>query len=234
MKIRHPLAITAAAFAISIWARAWMSLVRVEEVALDSSADPRRPECRPSVYLFWHENILTAAQRYARLGIPVLISQHRDGELVTKIARFLGGDAIRGSTTRGGVKAIRAMVEHLKGAHMAITPDGPRGPRRVMQQGAVYVAGEAGTQIVPIGIHPFNAWRMKSWDRFAIPKPFSKVRVVLGRPITVPAGLDREAMAKYIEQCQKGMDEVHAIAAGEVPMPVVTPVPSPMSESAHA
>jgi lysophospholipid acyltransferase (LPLAT)-like uncharacterized protein len=219
MKIRNPVAITALAFIISLVARAWMATVRVEEIALADGIDPRRRGCRRCVYLFWHEYIAIAAGSYARLRIPVLISQHRDGELITKVARFLGGDAIRGSTTRGGVKAIRAMVQHLKAASLVITPDGPRGPRRIMQQGAVYVASEVGADIVPLGIHPVNTWRLKSWDRFALPKPFSKVRVVLGRPITVPAGLERDDMAQYIAECQKGMDEAHAIAAGEVPVP---------------
>jgi len=149
---------------------------------------------------------------YVKTGVEALVSEHRDGELITQIARCMGGDTIRGSSTRGGERALRAMLEKADHTRMAITPDGPRGPRRQMPLGPIYLASRAAMQIVPVGICPRSAWRAKSWDKMAIPKPFMPVYVQVGAPIHVPADLPRSDMEEYRLICERGLSESQAAA----------------------
>jgi lysophospholipid acyltransferase (LPLAT)-like uncharacterized protein len=211
MKLHHPIAIKSAAFTISLLLRAWMPTIRVNERFADTSVDPRTSD-RPTLYLFWHENLFLPAYSYAPLKIPVLISNHRDGELVAQVVRFMGGEAIRGSSTRGGSRALREMLQTLRRKHLAMTPDGPRGPRRVLQPGAVFLASHAQIDVVPVGIHTPGAWRLKSWDRMAVPKAFHRAQVVVGAPIHVPPDLDRDGLEHYRQLCQRGMDDAQKAA----------------------
>jgi lysophospholipid acyltransferase (LPLAT)-like uncharacterized protein len=136
-----------------------------------------------------------------------MISASRDGELISTIGRFFGYTAVRGSSSRGGKEATREMVDHLQaGKRCAITPDGPRGPRREMKPGAVNIARLTGCPVVPFGFAAERCWRLKSWDRFIIPKPFSRAVFVYGDPILVSkeGGEDQ----KFMEQIQKEMDRV--------------------------
>ena len=212
MKIQNPLLIKSAAFALSLWLRGWMCTVRVEENFIDPSINQYNKGTRQHLYLFWHETLFLPAYTYAKLRVPVLISSHRDGELVAQVLHYMGGRSIRGSSTRGGSRALREMLKEGEGSHLAITPDGPRGPRRVVQQGAVFLASHAQLDVVPVGICMHHAWRLKSWDRMAIPKPLSRATVVMGKPIQVPEGITREQMGEYLLLCQKGMDEAQALA----------------------
>ena len=106
---------------------------------------------------------------------------------------------IRGSTARGGSQALLEMIRSSSDAHLGITPDGPRGPRRQLKPGAVVVASQSGLPIVPIGIGFARAWRFGSWDRFALPLPFSTLVGVMGEPIVVPANLDRSGLALWTQ-----------------------------------
>lgn len=169
-------------------------------------------QTRPKLYLFWHENLIVPAYCYAKLKVPVLVSNHRDGELVAQVVHCLGGETIRGSSTRGGAKALREMMQRIQSQNLAITPDGPRGPRRVLQPGAVFLASQAQIDIVPVGIHFSNPWRAKSWDRMAIPKPFSAAYVVAGEPLTIPPDLSKDQLEPYRQLCQAGMDNAQAEA----------------------
>src|SRR5262245_31959256 len=172
MKIRHPALIRALAFLLACVVRLWMRTLRYRYRFLQSDVDPRqRGLTERYIYAFWHENMLLVATRYARPDIYVLISQHADGQLIADVCRHLGFRTVRGSTTRGGADAVRQMLRLGREAHLAVTPDGPRGPRRKVQQGLVYLAARTGMPIVPIGIGYSKAWRMQSWDRFALPKP---------------------------------------------------------------
>jgi len=143
--------------------------------------------------------------------VHVMISASRDGELITTIGRFFGYTAVRGSSSKGGQEATREMVEHLKACkRCAITPDGPRGPRREVKMGTVNIARLTGCPVVPFGFAAERCWRLKSWDRFIIPKPFSRAVFVYGEPIRVPAeGGEDEA---YLQKIQKELDRVTEIA----------------------
>ena len=211
MKIRHPLAIKSAAFVLSLWLRTWMCMSAVREQFDNPETNPRAGN-EKFIYLMWHETIIAATAGYASAGIPVLISQHRDGELITQILRYLGGDAVRGSSTRGGDKALRHMLDVLQNRHLAITPDGPKGPRREMQLGPVYLASRAKIRLVPMGLAAAGAWRAKSWDRLMVPKPLMPIYVISGDPIEVPEDLPRSEMEPYRLLCERRLREVQELA----------------------
>ncbi|MGH7225533.1 MAG: lysophospholipid acyltransferase family protein, partial [Gemmataceae bacterium] len=153
MKIRHPLLIKAMGFAIGWLVRLWIGTLRYRYRPMGPNLDPNQPHFQGRyLYAFWHENILVPAYQYGRRDIHVLISEHADGQLIAEACRHLGFRVVRGSATRGGARAVRQMVRRSRSAHLAITPDGPRGPRRQVQPGVVYLAALTGLPIVPFGI----------------------------------------------------------------------------------
>jgi lysophospholipid acyltransferase (LPLAT)-like uncharacterized protein len=173
--------------------------------SLRSSRDPG------ALWSLWHETLLPGIWFYRRREIRVMISASRDGERIARITQRLGYQPVRGSTSKGSLAATRKLVAGLREGHRtAITPDGPRGPRRCAQPGVVAVARLSGRPVVAIGIGPERCWRLPSWDRFAIPKPFSRLHYAYGDPIWVPreGGSD----ADYLAQIQREMDRVTEIA----------------------
>jgi lysophospholipid acyltransferase (LPLAT)-like uncharacterized protein len=140
--------------------------------------------------------MLLPAYHYGGVTARVLTSEHADGQLITEVIQRLGFGVVRGSTTRGGVKAVLRLLD-LHDTHLAITPDGPRGPRRQVQPGLVYLSSRLGLPIVPSGFAYERPWRMKSWDRFAVPRPFTRARCVTSNPILVPPGAERDLLEQY-------------------------------------
>ncbi len=176
--------------------RAWLSTVRFRTRIPAPEVDPEDPLHRGRyIYVFWHESILAMMGVRRPTTMTVLISQHHDGEYISQIARRLSLHVIRGSTTRGGFEALAELEKAARTDHILVTPDGPRGPRRQLQRGAVLLASRTGLPIVPVGFGFVNAWRARSWDRFALPKPWSVVTGVAGIPISVP----RTAPAEDLE-----------------------------------
>ena len=175
----------------------------------DKSVDPARSEYNEHViFSFWHEYIVVILPRWGHTPLTVLCSQHRDGELVNQTAESLGLNIVRGSTSRGGAAAIRAMKTNSKFSSIAMTPDGPRGPRREMAMGPVYLASLLGMPLVPVGIGISNPYRLSTWDKFAIPRPLSRVRVIFGPKIRVPKKVDRETLAAYRVGAQGLMNDL--------------------------
>ncbi len=139
---------------------------------------------RPVLLCAWHQQFFSAIHHfrtYSKFNPGIMISQSKDGELIAGVANRVGWHTARGSSTRGGKNAMAAMIKHLKkygfGAHIL---DGPTGPIGKVKAGAVKIAQDANALIVPIYITPENAWFFKSWDRFMLPKPFSKVTLTFG------------------------------------------------------
>jgi lysophospholipid acyltransferase (LPLAT)-like uncharacterized protein len=196
MKIRHPTLIKAAAFAGAWVVRGWVGTLRYEYRPLGPNLDPRSHHVRRYIYAFWHENLLLPAYHYGGATARVLISEHADGQLIAELIRRLGFGVVRGSTTRGGVKAVRQMLG-LQDTHLGVTPDGPRGPRRRVQPGLIYLSSRLGLPIVPAGFAYQRPWRMKSWDRFAVPRPFTRARCVTADPILVPPDAERDVLEAY-------------------------------------
>ncbi len=146
------------------------------------------------VFSLWHGQLLPLLWYHRDEGVLVVISEHRDGELVARAATSLGFGLIRGSTTRGAERALIEMGRELKAGHeVAITPDGPRGPARKFAPGALVAAQRADSFIVPTVAVADRAWYLRSWDRFMIPKPFARVTIAYGRPTKVLASTPRAA-----------------------------------------
>jgi lysophospholipid acyltransferase (LPLAT)-like uncharacterized protein len=174
-----------------------------------------RASGRGFVFSLWHGQLLPLLWHHRDQGVIVLISEHRDGELVARAAASLGYDLIRGSTTRGGGRALISLVRVLQeGKEVAVTPDGPRGPARKYAPGALVAAQRSNALILPVVAVADRAWRLKSWDRFLIPKPFSRVTVAYGDPAAVPADNPRAAAAQA-ERFEELMRDALKLAAGD-------------------
>jgi len=142
---------------------------------------------RQPVMAFWHGRILPATFYFRDRGIVVITSENFDGEWIARIIERFGYGTARGSSTRGGRKAMVQLVRAMKaGKPAGFTLDGPRGPARVAQPGAVWLAGATGNPILPFHLEAASAWTLRSWDRTQIPKPLTKVALVIGEPIEVP------------------------------------------------
>lgn len=149
---------------------------------------------QPFIFAFWHGTMLPLLWTHRDEGVPVVISEHRDGEIIARIVEKFGFRTIRGSSSRGAARALIAIVRELeRGGEVAVTPDGPRGPARRFASGALVAAQRVGVPIVGVGVVASSAWRLNSWDRFMIPKPFSRVQIAYTVPTTVAASSAREA-----------------------------------------
>jgi len=147
----------------------------------ESGLQPWKP---PFIFVLWHSRILPLLALHKGEGQVLLISRHRDGEYLADLADGWGYKSVRGSTQRGGEVGLLGIVRALQaGAIVAITPDGPRGPRERVQPGAVAAAQHAGVPIVAVGARTSSAWYLGSWDRMCIPKPFAAIDVHYGAPI---------------------------------------------------
>ena len=161
----------------------------------DRSVDPARPEYNEHViFAFWHENIGLILPRWGHVPLTVLVSQHRDGEWVNQTASALGMHIVRGSSTRGGSQAIRQLKKNGSFSSITFTPDGPKGPRREMALGPVYLASVLQMPIVPVGAGFENPWRLNTWDQFAIPRPFTRARMIFGPKIRLPRKMSRDKL----------------------------------------
>ncbi len=158
---------------------------------------------------FWHSRLLMMPLFIRKKRFTMLISRHRDGELIRQAVRLFPIDAIRGSTTRGGGPALKRLVKALKhGSHVAITPDGPRGPRNVAQEGVIMLASWTGRPILPVA---FSASRKKvfnSWDRFVFPYPFARGVFVYGEPIWVGSRGDRAGIEEKRRTLESTLNQI--------------------------
>jgi hypothetical protein len=137
------------------------------------------------ILALWHEHMLLCLPAFARRGMRVLISQSRDGEWGVQAAERLGYSAVRGSSTRGGVGALRQLAPELShnGGWAALVVDGPRGPRRISKPGAVWLSQKTGLPVFTVSAHAPVALRLNSWDRCVVPLPFSRIKLQLSAPL---------------------------------------------------
>jgi lysophospholipid acyltransferase (LPLAT)-like uncharacterized protein len=174
----------------------WMATLNYRVFRYEKNSDPSEVDFKgPVIFVFWHEYIPFPVYTRPQCRLAMLLSQHQDAEILSHIASFAGLSTVRGSTNRGGTNALRELLEKGRGLNLAITPDGPRGPRRRLAQGCIYVASRLQIPIVPVGFGYDRPWRnSSSWDKFAIPRPFSRARAVLGPRLWIPPNLDREGI----------------------------------------
>lgn len=158
----------------------------------------------PAIYAVWHGRILMLPAIFGRThAVHVMVSRSRDGEVVARFSRHFGFRTVRGSTTRGGPVALRRLARLLRQGHeVAMVPDGPLGPRGVVQPGVIALARLTGAPIVPLAFSAHPAWRLGTWDELLIPTPFARGVVAFGSPFSVPADANRsrqEALGKELE-----------------------------------
>jgi lysophospholipid acyltransferase (LPLAT)-like uncharacterized protein len=148
---------------------------------------------RPPILACWHSRILPGLYYFRNRGIVALASQNFDGEWISRILVRYGYGTARGSSSRGGARALVQMKRDLsEGRPVVFTVDGPRGPARIAQSGAAWLSGASGHPILPFHLEADRAWTTGSWDRGQVPKLFAKVVVILGAPIGVPGTADPE------------------------------------------
>jgi lysophospholipid acyltransferase (LPLAT)-like uncharacterized protein len=165
---------------------------------------------RQPIMAFWHGRILPATYYFRRRGIVVITSENFDGEWIAGIIERFGYGTARGSTSRGGRKALLQLTREMaSGRPAAFTIDGPRGPARIAQPGAVFLAKITGNPVLPFHMEASSHWTLRSWDRTQIPRPFSTVAVAIGEPLDVPAHAgeaDIEAARKKLEERLAGLE----------------------------
>jgi len=153
------------------------------------------------IMAFWHGRVLTATYYFRRRGIVVMISENFDGEWIARIIEQFGFRTSRGSTTRGGQRALLQLKREMdRGLPSGFAVDGPRGPARQAQPGAIWLAKLTGNPVVPFHMEASRYWTLESWDRTQIPKPFATVALAVGAPIEVPHEADETVLeAKRVE-----------------------------------
>ncbi len=167
----------------------------------------------PVLYVFWHGSLLPLVHHHRDQGITVLVSEHQDGEYITRILERNGFATARGSSTRGAVKGLKALIRAGRGGHdLAVTPDGPRGPRFEFKPGALLAARATGVAVVAIGVGVSREWQLRSWDRFSVPKPFAAVHLRYSTPRVIPRDSSDEEMARITQEVAATLGRVQAEA----------------------
>lgn len=209
----YPVAAVLGSWTLRVWRWTW----RVDERPPRTVGARRGRSATGTVYLMWHSRILLGAATQANTGLHVVISQHGDGEYIARTVERMGFRTIRGSTTRGGARALLGVMETLRGGgDVAFTPDGPKGPRLRVQQGCVAAASATGAEIVPVAFECRTAKRLRSWDRFVVPAPFTKVAVRFGEALRVPPGLDADGLEEWRSRVEQALHVVTVDAAAAV------------------
>jgi len=178
--------------------RRWMGTMEYKGALYDPAIDPASPACEgQKIYIFWHEYILAPLYLRGNCNLAMLLSRHRDADILARIAYHMGFDCVRGSTYQGGAAALHELLCNCGRLHLAITPDGPRGPRRTLAPGCVFLASKLGLPLVLMGFGYDRPWRAGSWDRFAVPRIGSRIRAVTSPAISIPPNLDRAGIELY-------------------------------------
>ncbi|MCU0239938.1 MAG: lysophospholipid acyltransferase family protein [Pyrinomonadaceae bacterium] len=167
----------------------------------------------PLIAVFWHNRIFLfsylVSKIWTNLDFVAMVSQSFDGEYISRAAQRLGYGIVRGSSSRGGLNASKEMLELLdQNLMMALTVDGPRGPKYKMKAGAIKLAKLSGCPIIVTIIECKSFWTLNSWDNLQIPKPFTKAKVFVSQPIFVSTETDEKEMADKLEEVQKRLDEL--------------------------
>jgi lysophospholipid acyltransferase (LPLAT)-like uncharacterized protein len=161
---------------------------------------------RPILAL-WHGRILPATSYFKNRGVVAITSENFDGEWIARIMARFGYGAARGSTSRGGARALRQLVRDVRSNTVAFTLDGPRGPAEVAQPGAVWLAKVTGNPLVPFHMEAASSWTLKSWDRTQIPKPFTTVAAAIAEPLYVPRDADDATLEEWRMKLERSLAE---------------------------
>ncbi len=193
---------------LATFIRNWMRSLRYEASYYAVENDPSHPRfAGPAIYIFWHEYIPFMFYLRGHCNIAMLVSQHRDAELLSRAAGVMGFDLVRGSSRRGAVVALRKLMRKGRGKNLTLTPDGPKGPRRQLAPGCLYLSAKLGIPLVPVGLGYENPWRSRrAWDRFAVPRPWSRACALLGPAIQIPDRLERDEIEDWRQRVEEALN----------------------------
>ncbi len=187
----------------------WVALSSRVKIIGKENLQQLRNRRQPIIHLVWHGKIFLAPYFFRKQGIMPLISPSEDGEVVARIVDGWGYKILRGSSSHSMVSAWKEMLQELKdGGEVLIVPDGPRGPDRVLKLGAIKLALETGAALVPFSFSSSRRRILRSWDRFHLALPFSRIIAIYGNPIVLPAGLREEDLEDVRKQVEKALCEV--------------------------
>lgn len=217
MKIRSHLVTRIAAWLMVRAIKTLYLTVRRDEIVVDPDTIAYHEHVRERyLYCTWHDSIVMPLFHSQPYHMAALVSGHQDGSYLAESMHFLRVTPVRGSSGKRGVNGLRTAITAAENYHITITPDGPRGPRRTMKDGIVFLASKSGNAIVPMSFRVTRCWKISGrWTDLVIPKPFSKVTVFLGAPIRVPAKLDAAGLGEYTQLVQQRMDELYARAESD-------------------
>ena len=200
--------------------RMWMGSVRVTAILHCPSALPM-PISNQRGYIFagWHESMLLTAYRWAKYRPYTIISNSNDGDLASRMAIRMGRQVARGSSSKGAIAGLWDVLDELKKhdqSHFFVTADGPRGPWRQFKSGAIYLASKTGRRLVLAGVAYDRPWRVRSWDHFVLPRPFSTACVVIGKPIEIPHDVNRKNIDHHQRYIQTQIDRLQGEADARI------------------
>lgn len=197
--------------AAALWLLRWTLRLRV--VGREGAEAFHAREGRPLILTFWHGRLLMMPFSWPHRPATVLVSRHADGEVISRVVGWFGIRSVRGSTFRGAHGGLRAMLRaYREGCHLAIAPDGPRGPRQRVQLGVIELASRTGAAVIPIGFGASGGWFLPTWDRFFIPRPFSRGVFVFGEGLLVPPDADRPGLEAARGELERRLAAVTAAA----------------------
>ena len=221
MKITHPFLRRSVGFFATALFRTLIGTIDFKWAFYDPRIDANVAK-RKYILMFWHEHILFPLFFRRHSPVTMLLSEHGDAELVSQAAQFVGMKCIRGSSTRGGTQAIKQFVQLREHDILAFVPDGPRGPYRHMAEGAIFLASKLQLPVVLLGVGYNRQWRMSSWDRFVVPQPFSRGRIISSPMISIPQRLTRFDMQHFRQKLETLLtqltDEAEAWAVSGGPL----------------
>lgn len=187
-----------------------------ETSSFEEGAIQSLDEVYPGIFPFWHRCVLPATWLYRHQHPAVMTSRSRDGEFIARVIERFGFVPVRGSSSRGGQRALLEMNKLLSEGHaVAFTIDGPRGPRYVAKKGPVLLSRLSGIPITAFYVAVERAWVLNTWDRLMIPKPFSRIYIRFAKKIFVPPDADEAAMEQYHAEMQAALDRITAFAEAQ-------------------
>ncbi|MDF1578867.1 MAG: lysophospholipid acyltransferase family protein [Desulfobulbales bacterium] len=207
-RIGRRVVLTLAITLYKIIAKLLFSSCRIETAGMDILEDLKRRK-QPYIAAFWHHGIFYIRELGRDLPLTAMVSASEDGEYIARLLESSGFETVRGSSNRGGIAALKSLIAAVRerGRIAAIVADGSQGPPLTAQAGAVLLAGKTGAPIVPLGWGANRYIAFRSWDRTVLPKPFSRIAVKVGEPLTVPAGLKAAGIEEYRLKLEKNLKE---------------------------
>jgi len=181
---------------------------RVQTIGYEAVAD--RVKSRRFIFAFWHSRILLLCHRHKNLKASIMVSNSADGEIIAQVLQRHGHHTVRGSTRKGGLRALIQQIEDMR-THTrpgVVIPDGPQGPRHKVQRGVILLAQKTGVPIIPLAYSSKRRKVFNSWDRFLLPYPWSKGIIVYGRPIAVKPDADETAIDEGMIQLEAELNRI--------------------------